>query len=127
MNKLNELLSWYKARDLILSSNPVILWSKRLTISTNILSFLIVGITFTKLPPLLPLWYSMPWGETRLVAPIWLFILPLVTFFIQILNLLVSLKLPDEFLLFTQLLGLTSFIVSLMSIITLVNIILLVK
>lgn len=36
-----------------------------------------IWLVFAKsLPPEVPLYYSLPWGEGQLVAPIWLFLLP---------------------------------------------------
>ncbi len=41
---------------------------------------------YPHLPPQVPLFYSRPWGEEQLVAPIFLVILPLLSFFIFLLN-----------------------------------------
>lgn len=127
MNKLKQFFSWYSARNSLLSQNTLILWTKRLTMLISLLVLSIVSLIFTQLPPLIPLWYSLPWGEGRLATPLWLFILPLSSFLIQIGNSLLSARLPDDYLIFAQLLILTSAIVSLMNFVTLINIITLVR
>lgn len=33
---------------------------------------------YMKMPPVVPLWYSRPWGETQLAAPIYLAVLPVL-------------------------------------------------
>lgn len=78
---------------------------------------------WNKLPPMVPLWYSRPWGSDQLAQPIWLFILPLGSLALYFTNLLISMYLLSEYLIFTQVLFLTSFIVSFLSFITLVKIV----
>jgi hypothetical protein len=78
---------------------------------------------WNRMPPLVPLWYSRPWGIDQLSSPIWLFLLPLgglVWFFV---NLIVSMYITAEYLIFTQILFISSFVVNLLSFITLVKII----
>ena len=36
----------------------------------------LILVSFGKLPPQVPLFYSRPWGETLLAAPFWLWLLP---------------------------------------------------
>jgi hypothetical protein len=43
-------------------------------------------LTWKSLPPRLPLFYSLPWGEEQLGKPIFLLILPLSSLFWGILN-----------------------------------------
>lgn len=78
------------------------------------------------LPPLVPLWYALPWGNEQLAAPYWLIILPLGSALIFTANAALSIYFFSEYLIFTQLAFLTSFLVSLLSFITLIKIITLV-
>lgn len=41
------------------------------------LIFLLLGYTFRNLPPVIPLYYSLPWGEEQLSKPYEIFIIPL--------------------------------------------------
>ncbi len=42
----------------------------------NISSLLFLLLSWTKLPPEVPLFYSRPWGEEQLVSPLFLWFLP---------------------------------------------------
>lgn len=47
---------------------------------------LVLAVKFRSLPPQLPLFYSLPWGEEELTSPVWLLFLPLLTLLLGILN-----------------------------------------
>jgi hypothetical protein len=47
-------------------------------------------IVYNKLPPRVPLFYSRPWGEAQLVSPWLLLVLPALSFFISLLNFILS-------------------------------------
>lgn len=51
-----------------------------------IFSFSLFLFTLKKLPPRVPLFYSLPWGEEQLAPTIALFFLPLGMFLITVLN-----------------------------------------
>lgn len=78
------------------------------------------------LPPAVPLWYTKPWGTDQLANPYWLFILPIGSLLIYVINVIASVYITADYLVFTQLLFLTSFLVSFLSLITLVQILFLV-
>lgn len=56
-----------------------------------ILQALILLVSFGKLPPQVPLFYSRPWGEQILAPPIFLAILPAIAFLTLVLNHFVNL------------------------------------
>lgn len=91
-----------------------------------ILSFILLGVTFKRLPPLVPLYYSLPWGEEQLVRSDQLFIIPFSMLVVFITNLIIILTIvkKDRFLTLLVLWGVCFF--SLMGIITLVKIVFLV-
>lgn len=101
-------------------------WSRYFLLLAVTLTAVQAGIIFwsvPKLPPQVPLFYSLPWGEARLVAPSWLIILPAVSFGIVIVNLVGSIFLKEVVL--TRVLSSTAFLVSLLALITLSKIVLL--
>lgn len=88
-----------------------------------------IGILIWKwraLPPLVPIWYSRPWGASQLASPYWLLILPLASIAFYAVDLLVSIYVTSEYLIFTQILFLSSLIVSVLSFVALLKIIFLV-
>lgn len=54
------------------------------------LSFIYAALNYTKLPPLLPIFNQLPWGENRLSITPGIFIPPFVALGILILNLFLS-------------------------------------
>lgn len=71
--------------------------SDKLTLIPTIISFacffLIITLylsTYSILPPMLPLFYSLPWGEAQLINKQQFFILPAVLVLITLINLLIS-------------------------------------
>lgn len=107
-------------------NNPHYLLPIRLLFLTLGLSFLLLGITFKKLPPIVPLYYSLPWGDEQLARTSELFIIPFSVMLILILNFFISMLLlkKDQFL--TQLLLWASLALSVAGLITLSEIIFLV-
>ncbi len=79
-----------------------------------------------RLPPLVPLWYSQPWGQDRLASP-WFLLLPLGTsIVIYIVNLMTVVRLSAEHPTFARVLFLTSGLVSCLSVILVIRILTLV-
>ena len=50
----------------------------------------IVAFSLSRLPPQIPLWYSLPWGEGQLAPKIALFVLPAISLVFLIFNLVFS-------------------------------------
>lgn len=90
------------------------------------LSLIMLIIKWQKLPPEIPLYYSLPWGEEQLTTPSGLLVLPLSSFFVFFLNFyLASIFLEKEPLL-CRILILTGTVFSFLSTLTLIKIILLI-
>lgn len=94
------------------------------------LSFILIAVqciaffvVWKKLPPMVPLWYSLPWGDEQLEKSFWLVILPVGSFIWQIAAILTSVYSTREHLIFAQILSLTSFVVSLFSCVVILSII----
>lgn len=78
------------------------------------------------LPPLVPLWYSRPWGADQLASPYWLLVLPVAGIILYAANFLISMYVIGEYLIFTQMLFLSSLVVSMLSFVALIKILFLV-
>lgn len=109
-----------------IKSNWLITLVNKLVIIFTLCSLALIIFRWGKLPPLVPLWYSRPWGTDQLAQPIWLFILPLGSLLLYFINLAVCVYFVAEYLIFSQVLFLSSFIITLLSLITLIKIIFLV-
>jgi len=99
----------------------------KFVIALFILSVGLLVWRFPLLPPGGPVWFSRPWGEDRLASPYWLFLLPASSIAWYGIDLLIGIYVTAEYLIFTQMLFLSSLIVSLLSFITLIKIVFLVS
>lgn len=99
---------------LILATFPVIL---------AIIVAITIMILSGKLPPNLPLFYSLPWGENQLAKTHQLLIIPATFLCVALINLIIYLQINDNYLIFKRILSVTSVIISLVFIISLFQII----
>lgn len=105
-------------------------WEYRAATIAVITQLIIAGAAIAwfwrNLPPAIPLWYSRPWGDDRLVSP-WFLLLPIGTsLLIYILNALVVVRVLSDHPMFARALYLTSVLVSVLSGFLIIRIILLV-
>lgn len=90
------------------------------------ISFIILGFTFKKLPPLSPLFYSLPWGEEQLVRSSELFILPFSIIFVFIINIIMCVFFTSKDKFLTLLILWTTCFYTILALITLTKIIFLI-
>ncbi len=110
----------------ITKSNWLIQLVHKFVIGFALISILLITLNWKQLPPLVPLWYSRPWGIDQLAKPIFLFLLPISSICIYLINTLLSMYVTAEYLIFTQSIFLSSLIVSIVSFIAVIKIIYLV-
>lgn len=110
----------------LIEHNWVIQTVNRSIIFLTVASFLCIFLRIGKLPPLVPLWFSRPWGADQLAHPYWLFLLPVGSVIIYAINRTLSVLFSSEYLIFAQVAFLTSLLISLLSFVTLVKILTLV-
>ena len=107
-------------------ANRIIMLSQRTVLLLSLLSIILLVFVWQRLPPEVPLWYSRPWGESQLANSLWLFLLPLGSVFWFMVSLLCSVYLTKNHLTFTQILFLSTVVTSMLSCITLVQIVFLI-
>jgi len=95
----------------------------QLAIIIWLIEVFLVIITWTFLPPQLPLFYSRPWGEEQLVHPANLFILPGLGLLVFFVNLFVLSFVPKDEKLINQILISLILVFNFLSLITLIQII----
>ncbi len=89
-------------------------------------SLVVLALRWSSLPPLVPLWYSRPWGADQLAHPFWLFLLPVSGLLVHAINFFITIYFTLEYLTFTQMLFLASLIVNILSFVTLIKILFLI-
>ncbi len=78
------------------------------------------------LPPLIPLFYSRPWGISQLGTPLSLFFVLLFAFLVVIINLSISVKLQHSVLILARILFWVSMVVAFLTTTTVIQVILLI-
>lgn len=109
-----------------IKNNWLIILVNKFVIFCTIFSLAAIALRWNKLPPMVPLWYSRPWGIDQLALPYWLFILPIGGIILYSVNRAISMYITAEYLIFTQVLFLTSLLITFLSFITLIKILFLV-
>jgi hypothetical protein len=109
-----------------LSRNHIISVVNRLVVGLTAASIAVIAWFWRFLPPLVPLWYSRPWGEDRLATPAWLFVLPAGALVWYAVSIIIATYVTREYLTFTQILLLTTLLGAILSFVTLVKILFLV-
>lgn len=89
-------------------------------------SLIIIILKFPSLPPEVPLYYSLPWGEEQLTSPLNLTILPLSSLFAFLINFYLAGVFFEEEPWLSRLLILTGTAFSFLSLFTLIKIIFLI-
>lgn len=103
------------------------LWATYAVLLQLIIGGIIIVWYWRTLPPQVPLWYSKPWGDERLASP-WLLFLPLLSSVIVYgINLTAVIRFASNHPMFARVLLLTSVLISLLSGITVVRIVTLVR
>lgn len=90
------------------------------------MTFLVLGLTFRKLPPVVPLYYCAPWGEEQLGRSFELFLIPFATIVFFVINFLLAKLFVKKDLFLVQILMWTATFLSLLGLITITKTILLV-
>lgn len=111
---------------ILIRTNWLLQVSHKFVALLAVASVIMIAVYWKMLPPLVPLWYSRPWGSDQLAPPVFLFFLPISSVTIHLINLAFAMYVTTEYLVFTQSLFLSSLIVSLLSFIAVIKIIFLV-
>jgi hypothetical protein len=80
-----------------------------------LLSFGYAIFYFNNLPPLLPLFNQLPWGEQRLIGTAGIFIPPIVAFIIFLINTILSSLIYNKAPLLARILAVTSLLISVLT------------
>jgi len=86
-----------------------------------ILTFVYILLSFQSLPPFIPLFNQLPWGEARIAKTVWIFVIPFLAFLIFIFNLIYSELTYKKIPLLARILVVTSFIVSILALLFVVR------
>ena len=111
----------------VIQKNWLISVVHKFVIALFVLSVGLLVWRFPVLPPEVPLWFSRPWGADQLASRYWLILLPVSSLLWYGIDVLISIYVTTEYLIFTKLLFLSALIVSILSFVTLIKILFLVS
>lgn len=95
-----------------MTSDKTFFWSFLLSLVFILFNTAYAAFSYTKLPPLVPLYNQLPWGESRLGMKIEIFIPIGIASFIFITNLFLSSYLYKKMPLISRILCLTSLLIT---------------
>ena len=94
-----------------IKSDKILFWGFLIASFLVFLNLILIVLSYPKLPPFLPIFNQMPWGEKRLGIK-WQIFLPFaITFSILVLNLFLSSFLYKKMPLVSRILALTSLLI----------------
>ncbi len=96
-----------------LKNGNLYFWLGFLPLVISVILTIFILIFFRSLPPQLPLFYSLPWGESQLANHQQFFIIPASIILIDLINVSLIWQLHPSQTFFKKLLSLTSLIITL--------------
>jgi hypothetical protein len=106
-------------------TDKILKGSLRITVVLLIGEFLFLGIMYPLLPPAIPLFNQLPWGQERLVNQLLIFFPVLLAFVFFILNLFFANYLYKKMPLVSRILGITTILLVTLSGIVIIQTVLL--
>ncbi|OIN88233.1 hypothetical protein COW80_01520 [Candidatus Beckwithbacteria bacterium CG22_combo_CG10-13_8_21_14_all_01_47_9] len=106
-----------------LSLDPAAKLGLRLAFLAIGLQFIVIALFWHRLPPEVPLLYSRAYGDAQLVNNFWLWLLPLLTFILELISIRLAAKARTDHQLWSQMLSWTGAVIAIMGLTTLVKII----
>lgn len=106
-----------------IASDKIFFWSFLLSLSFILLGAIYTLFSYSKLPPVIPLYNQFPWGEARIGAKIEIFIPGSVAFFIFLINLFLSSYLYKKMPLISRIFCITSLLTNFFALIIVVRLI----
>ena len=98
-----------------IKSDKIIKWGIIVASAILIIETVYVLITYTSLPPFLPLFNQMPWGESRLGAKIEIFLPILITVAFFIVNIILIARLYTSMPLASRIISITTLLITVLS------------
>lgn len=105
------------------TQEPIAFWSVAISSLSALLVILLLVFNLHSLPPQLPLYYSLPWGDRQLATIPEFVVLPASVVVISLLNLVLSWHLHTSQLVLKRMLSVASLAIALITLITALKII----
>ena len=96
----------------------------RSSIVTNLIilaSILYSLISYSNLPPVIPLFNQLPWGEKRLASTFFIFLPSLLALFLLVLNILITRVIYEKTPLVARILAITSLLIGIFALLLIIR------
>ncbi len=87
------------------------------------IQLVLIAALWRFIPPQVPLFYCLPWGQEQLADKIWLFLIPISLLFLSAVNLYTAMILFIKEKLLTKIIAVTNFVIIILFTITVLEII----
>ncbi len=104
-----------------ITADKIIRLAMLITIGLLLLQFIYIVLNFNHIPPVIPLFNQLPWGEQRLGDKLYIFLPLLLVLGLCITNIILSSVFYERMPLISRILGVTNMLLSLLSIIFIVR------
>lgn len=98
-----------------IKQDKILLRGSILSLALIVLSFISIILYYASLPPFIPLFNQMPWGEERITKTIWIFLIPLISFLFFIANLSFAKKIYRDVPLIARLFSFANFLIAVLT------------
>ena len=96
-------------------ADKIIKWALYSSLFLLFLQIVLILIIYTSLPPVIPLFNQLPWGEARLGSRMEIFLPIIIVFAFFIVNFLLLAKLYERLPLVSRIIGITMMLITLLS------------
>lgn len=86
-----------------------------------LISLVCIVIYYNSLPPLIPIFNQMPWGEERIAKNIFIFLVPLIAFLVFVANLIFATYVYKKIPLISRLFSMTSLLASILTLLFIIR------
>jgi hypothetical protein len=105
----------------LVKADKIIRWGMTFSFSLLVLQAILLGIFFLKLPPLVPLFNQLPWGDARLGASYEIFLPLVITTIFFLFNYFLLRRLYITMPLVSRIIGITTLLSALLSFIFIIR------
>lgn len=104
-----------------IKQDKILLRGSILSLSLIVISLITIILYYQSLPPFIPLFNQMPWGELRITKTIWILLIPAISLTFFILNLFFASYIYKSVPLVARLFSMTSFLVTVLSLLFIIR------
>jgi hypothetical protein len=107
-----------KVKEFYKSQDPFAFWSTAFCAGSAVIILFLLFLNLNRLPPQLPLFYSLPWGDNQLGTLAQFIILPAIIILVSLINLFITWQLHSSQIVLKRILYTSSITTSFLILVT---------